>query len=379
MWRPRLIVLQPSPYCNIDCSYCYLQNRDDKRRMAPAVLEAVRNKIFDKIEFDPELTVVWHAGEPTAIPLSWYEQAYAILAPLPTGNFSMQSNGVAIDRRWIEFFLKTQTRVGLSIDGPQRFHDARRRTRSNQPTWSLAVRALGRMQDVGIDVNVITVLHPDGLAFPKEYYRFYRDHDISSVSFSIDEAEGANPTSSFRNIDKDRVSEFLCELLKLAYADGYLIHVREIERIAHILAGHAVRSNEQVEPWQIVVVAHDGAVTTFSPEFMELSSIPHNNFCFGNILHDDFDVMARTPHFLKTRSEIAEGIEHCRQTCRYFDLCGGGAPVNKMFETGSLASAETLFCRLSIQAAADALVRFLDQAQRAPTRAAPHLRQAHRQ
>jgi hypothetical protein len=50
-----------------------------------------------------------------------------------------------------------------------------------------------------------------------------------------------------------------------------------------------------------------------------------------------------------------------------------------MSENGSLASAETLFCRLSIQAAADALVRFLDQAQRAPTRAAPHLRQAHRQ
>ena len=50
MRRPRLIVLQPTPYCNIRCTYCYLGNRDDKRLMSNAVMEAIREKIFANLD-----------------------------------------------------------------------------------------------------------------------------------------------------------------------------------------------------------------------------------------------------------------------------------------------------------------------------------------
>ncbi len=63
--------------------------------------------------------VVWHAGEPTAAPIQWYEHAYDRLldvAPARTG-FAMQSNGIAIDDRWIDLFRRTNTNVSLSIDG----------------------------------------------------------------------------------------------------------------------------------------------------------------------------------------------------------------------------------------------------------------------
>ena len=30
-----LLVIQPTPFCNIDCSYCYLPTRQSKERMAP--------------------------------------------------------------------------------------------------------------------------------------------------------------------------------------------------------------------------------------------------------------------------------------------------------------------------------------------------------
>ena len=42
MIDPRLIILQPTPYCNINCSYCYLNHRDDKRLMSQEVVEALR-------------------------------------------------------------------------------------------------------------------------------------------------------------------------------------------------------------------------------------------------------------------------------------------------------------------------------------------------
>ncbi len=362
MRRPRLIVLQPTPYCNIRCSYCYLGHRDDRHLMSNAVIEAIREKIFANLDADASPTVVWHAGEPTAAPISWYEHAYARLRDVtpPAANFAMQSNGIAIDENWIELFRRTNTSVSLSIDGPQHFHDLRRRTRNDKPTWQLAVGALRRLQDAGFDPNIICVLHPDGLVRPDAYYEFCRDHLITQISFSIDEFEGANRTSSFSARDyKQGVTDFLVAMLERAYAEGYPLHVREVERIATILTGSAEPHNEQTEPWDTIVVAADGSVSTFSPEFMEVPASEYRNFIFGNILEGDLQDFDATTLLIRTAQEITSGVDACRSACNYFAVCGGGAPVNKMSERGRLDSTETDFCRLSVQSAADALAVFL--------------------
>lgn len=362
MRRPRLIVLQPTPYCNIQCSYCYLGHRDDRHLMSNAVIEAIREKIFVNLEADASPTVVWHAGEPTAAPISWYEHAYARLRDVmpPAAGFAVQSNGVAISDSWIELFRRTNTSVGLSIDGPRHFHDLRRRTRNDRPTWQLAVDALRRLQDAGFEPNVICVLHPDGLDEPDAYYEFCRDHSVTQISFSIDEFEGANRASSFAARDyKQDVTGFLVAILERAYAERYPLHIREIERIATILTGSTASQNEQIEPWDTIVVAADGSVSTFSPELMEVSSPAHRGFIFGNILDDDLQAFDAAGLLKQTAQEIASGVDACRTACSYFAVCGGGAPVNKMSEKGRLDATETDFCRLSVQSAADALAVFL--------------------
>jgi uncharacterized protein len=362
MWRPRLIVLQPTPYCNVDCEYCYLGNRDDRRLMAPAVVDAIRDRLFSRLAPDAAPRVVWHAGEPTVVPVAWYEATYRKLQPaVPLeATFAIQTNGVAISPAWIDFLRRSRTEVGISIDGPQRFHDARRKTRAGTPTWSLVMGNLRSLQSAGLCPNVFSVLHPECLSAADDFYRFYRNNDISHVSFSIDEADGANAASSFDGIDhKPAMIAFLRRLLNLAFSEGYPLHVRDIERIARILAEGAPAYNEQVRPWDILAVAANGDVTSFSPEFMELKSADHDNFCFGNILRDSFDDLLDNAACTKTANEIRAGVELCRSSCHYFGVCGGGSPSNKMFENKSLASGETLFCRLSIQAAADALGDFL--------------------
>jgi uncharacterized protein len=362
MRRPRLIVLQPTPYCNIRCTYCYLGNRDDRRLMSNAVIEAIREKIFANLDADSSPTIVWHAGEPTTAPISWYQHAYQRLRDVtPSGaSFAMQSNGIAIDENWIELFRRTNTSVSLSIDGPQHIHDRRRKTRNNKPTWELAVAALRRLQNAGFEPNVICVLHPDGLTRPGAYYEFCRDHSITQISFSIDELEGANRASSFSARDyKQDVTDFLAAILERAFAEGYPLHVREVERIAAVLTGSAVSKSEQIEPWDTIVVGADGSVSTFSPELIEVSSPKYRNFIFGNILEGSLEDFDATLLVKQTAHAIVAGVDACRSGCRYFAVCGGGAPVNKMTENGRLDSAETVFCRLSIQSAADALAVFI--------------------
>ena len=77
--RTRLLILQGSPFCNINCDYCYLRNRDDRTVMSADVLGAIRDKIFPRISEAAAPAIIWHAGEPTAVPIAWYRHAYAEL------------------------------------------------------------------------------------------------------------------------------------------------------------------------------------------------------------------------------------------------------------------------------------------------------------
>jgi uncharacterized protein len=222
------------------------------------------------------------------------------------------------------------------------------------------MKGLRRLQLAGLEPNVVSVLHPDCLSAADEFYEFYKANEITNVSFSIDEMQGANLDSSFGIQDrKSDVAAFLVHLLNRAFSEEYPLHVRDVERIANILAGNANLDNEQLKAWQIVVVAANGDMTTFSPEFLELPSIDRNGFCFGNVLTDDFDRIFENERVSAVQNEIQQGIENCRARCDYFKICGGGAPVNKLAENATLASGETAFCRHSIQPAADALIEFL--------------------
>jgi uncharacterized protein len=331
--------------------------------MAPEIVDAIRDKLFSRMAPDAAPRIVWHAGEPTVAPIDWYESAYQKLLPVlpPDATFAIQTNGVAISQAWIDFLRRSDTQIGISIDGPEQFHDARRRTRAGTTTWSLVMGNLRLVQSAGLHPNVISVLHPECLSAADDFYRFFRDNDIDHVSFSIDEANGANAASSFDRIDhKPAMIAFLRKLLSLAFSEGYALHVRDVERIALVLVEGATAYNEQVEPWDVIAVAANGDVTSFSPEFMELRSPGHNNFCFGNILQNSFEDLLNSAIVKQTADEIRVGVDLCRRNCRYFGVCGGGSPSNKMFENKSLASGETLFCRLSIQAAADALIEFLE-------------------
>ncbi len=78
--RTRLLILQPTPFCNIDCGYCYLPGRSDRHRMPFEIVEASIRFVFQHALAAPDFTVVWHAGEPLVLPVAWYRQAFAATA-----------------------------------------------------------------------------------------------------------------------------------------------------------------------------------------------------------------------------------------------------------------------------------------------------------
>ena len=59
-----LLIIQGSPFCNIDCRYCYLPDRLNKARVsAKTIQRAIKNLINDDL-LGRKISIVWHAGEP---------------------------------------------------------------------------------------------------------------------------------------------------------------------------------------------------------------------------------------------------------------------------------------------------------------------------
>jgi sulfatase maturation enzyme AslB (radical SAM superfamily) len=134
--RIELLVLQPTTFCNIACAYCYLPARHLKRRMTHTTLERAVRVVCGSPYVGEQLTIVWHAGEPMVLPVEYYRDAFAVItAAAPPAlhiTHSVQTNGLLLDEAWIDLTAEHNLRVGVSLDGPSRFHDAYRRTRTGR-------------------------------------------------------------------------------------------------------------------------------------------------------------------------------------------------------------------------------------------------------
>ncbi len=72
----------PRRFCNIRCKYCYLPTRDDTSVMDIHTVTASFQKVFDSPYAGSQITVIWHAGEPLVLPVSYYESAFLAIEEL---------------------------------------------------------------------------------------------------------------------------------------------------------------------------------------------------------------------------------------------------------------------------------------------------------
>lgn len=364
-----LLVIQPTPFCNLDCDYCYLPFRQSRERITPEILEQIFRRVFESSVVGEQFTVVWHAGEPLVLPIAFYRDAIDIIARRNTGGIavshSFQTNGTLITSEWCEFIREEHLRIGVSVDGPEFLHDRHRKTRSGRGTWSQVVRGIALLNEHDIPFHVITVLTKESLDYPDEIFDFYRRHGIRQVGFNVEEIEGLNQSSSLLGEDMyERVCAFMNKFYDLVEASGEPYLVREFQSAtAAIMSGgldeHA--QAQQTTPFAIISVDCRGNFSTFSPELLGLNSPSYGDFAFGNVSIDAFDSILTMPKFMAVTRDIVAGVQRCRDTCQYFAYCGGGAPVNKYFENGSFDSTETMFCRLSKQAVLNVVLEKLEE------------------
>ena len=373
----KLLVVQPTPFCNIDCTYCYLAGRRDKHRLSRETLQRVLQNLATDNLIGNELEICWHLGEPLSVGRSYYEDMIPALEAVVAGrtklSHTFQTNGTLIDEAWCVFFKSINAQVGVSLDGPKDLHDRRRVTRRGEGTFDRALAGFRLLREAGIRRYVIAVLSLEALRDPDCIFDFFASIGDTNVCFNIEESEGIHVSRIGDTEEACHLTRrFFTRLLERLQGDTSGIWVRELQQMLGLLmtSRQGACLNDNNEPFRVITVAHDGAWTTFSPELISTVSPAYGNFRFGNLGAEPISHSLSHSHFAAVEREIRSGVDQCRSECSYFNFCGGGAPSNKIAELGTLAGTETMACRTMVKSLADGCMDFIEAAVLAPTPAA---------
>lgn len=372
--RPEIemVIIQPTAFCNIDCSYCYLPDRSNKHVISQTTVTRLFTELFQSGWCNPEITVLWHAGEPLAAPISFYREAFATIERLRPKSgpgrvmvqHSFQTNGTLIDADWCALFREWKVGIGVSIDGPRELHDAHRKTRSGAGTFDRTVAGIRCLREAGWPFHVLSVLSRASLDKTEEMLAFYVSEGIDHVCFNVEESEGDYVSDLFQGVElRQRYETFLRTFWHLARADGRVKFVREIDHaLPRVFRPEGVRArNIQVEPLGMVNVDSHGNVSSFSPELLGYKNADYDDFLLGNINTRSLAEIYQACLDSALLRDIRAGTEACRGSCDYFSVCGGGAPVNKLFENGRFDSTTTSFCTLTQMVPTDLILNAYDR------------------
>ena len=169
--------------CNLACKYCYYLDKQELYReekehvMSDETLELFIRQYIEA-QTTPNILFTWHGGETFMRPLSFYQRALQLQQRYGAGrqiDNCIQTNGTLITPEWARFLHDNHWLVGVSIDGPQEFHDEYRRNKAGRPSWAKVMHGIDMLNKYDVEWNAMAVVNDYNADYPLDFYRFFRD------------------------------------------------------------------------------------------------------------------------------------------------------------------------------------------------------------
>lgn len=191
--KPMYIMLKPAgSLCNMRCQYCYylekgqMYKEDKNRVISDSMLETfIKNYIESQTL--PQVLFTWHGGETLMRPVSFYKRALELQRYYAGGrqiDNCIQTNGTLITEEWCKFFKENNFLVGVSIDGPQEFHDEYRKTASGGPSFQKVMKGIQLLNKYGVEWNALAVVNDFNADYPLDFYHFFKEIGCHFIQFT---------------------------------------------------------------------------------------------------------------------------------------------------------------------------------------------------
>ena len=191
--KPLYVMLKPAgAHCNLACKYCYyleknnLYQNSHRHLMTDEMLEQFTREYIEA-QTMPQVLFTWHGGEPLMRSIDFYKKALELQKKYAHGkqiDNVIQTNGTLLTDEWCEFFAKNHWLVGISIDGPQEYHDHYRVTPAGKPSWEKVMQGIQLLKKHRVEWNAMAVVNAYNAEHPLEFYHFFRDNGCQYLQFT---------------------------------------------------------------------------------------------------------------------------------------------------------------------------------------------------
>ncbi len=191
--RPLYLMAKPAgAACNLRCKYCYylekgsLYDGGKHAMMSDEMLERFTREYIES-QTTQDVLFSWHGGEPLMRPIAFYERALALQRRYAGGRHisnTLQTNATMLTDEWCEFLRRNNFLVGVSIDGPQEFHDEYRRTATRRPTFHKVMQGIRLLNRHGVEWNALAVVNDFNADYPLDFYNFFKSIDCHYIQFT---------------------------------------------------------------------------------------------------------------------------------------------------------------------------------------------------
>ena len=193
--------------CNLACRYCYYLEKGklypEQEPLSEALLETFIRQYIEA-QTMPEVLFTWHGGEPLLQPLSFYRKALELQQRYARGrqiDNCLQTNGTLLTDEWCEFLRENRFLVGISIDGPQTYHDAYR-CRS----FDKVMRGIRLLQKHHVEWNAMATVNHLNADHPVEFYRFFKEIGCQYLQFT----PVVEPSLCDTSVTPEQWGRFIC-------------------------------------------------------------------------------------------------------------------------------------------------------------------------
>lgn len=191
--KPLYVMLKPAgAHCNLACKYCYyleknnLYQNSHRHLMTDEMLEQFTREYIEA-QTMPQVLFTWHGGEPLMRSIDFYKKALALQKKYAHGkqiDNVIQTNGTLLTDEWCEFFAQNHWLVGISIDGPQEYHDHYRVTPDGKPSWEKVMQGISLLKKHRVEWNAMAMVNAYNAEHPLEFYHFFRDNGCLYLQFT---------------------------------------------------------------------------------------------------------------------------------------------------------------------------------------------------
>ena len=347
-----MLRMQPTPGCNLNCSYCYIPANVRRRSelMAPEVLETCLQRLIDEDLLEQRLSISWHGAEPLVAGLDWYRDAVMRIERLLGGKCAVrhvfQSNGVLLNEDWCRFLVEIDAQIGLSIDGDERQNVARVNW-AGRPAHAAALRGANLLNRFGLRWTLLAVVTWEVMRDQEAFIAFVRSTGCSSMGFKVEETNVANHSALAGNGSIEAAYGRFVRTLWSAFPQDGPLFVREFEDY------RSMRGTQDTQavpvtliPFRNLTVGVNGDFTIFAGELLFRED---DAYVFGNVMDGPLLDCLQGEKFLRVSQEMLMGARRCAANCPNYSECGSFFVSQKLAETGSFDAEETLACRLEIK------------------------------